>query len=166
MAESLPRAAVLTISDRASAGAVEDRSGPLLAALVAAAGFALAAKELVPDERDQIGGRLRHWAEQRIALVCTTGGTGLAPRDVTPEATRDVIEREAPGLAEAMRTASLLQTPLAMLSRAVAGVCGQTLIINFTGSPKAVQECFGVVAPVLRHAVELIAGDASPHQPA
>jgi molybdopterin adenylyltransferase len=166
MAVSLLRAAVLTVSDRASAGSVEDRSGPLLAELVAAAGFEIVATAIVPDERDQIAGRLRSWADQSVALVCTTGGTGMAPRDVTPEATRAVVEREAPGIAEAMRAASLLQTPLGMLSRSVAGVRNQTLIINFPGSPKAVRECFAVVAPVLRHAVGLIAGEVSPHRPA
>ncbi|MGI8916367.1 MAG: MogA/MoaB family molybdenum cofactor biosynthesis protein [Chloroflexota bacterium] len=158
-------AAVLTISDRASTGETEDRSGPLLLELLGAAGFRVVATTILPDERTEIGDRLRTWADRdRVALICTTGGTGLAPRDVTPEATRDILEREAPGIAEAMRLASLPITPLAMLSRAVAGVRRQTLIVNLPGSPKAVRECFAIIAPVLRHAVELIEGAASPHQ--
>jgi molybdopterin adenylyltransferase len=158
-------AAVLTISDRASSGESDDRSGPLLVALLNAAGFRLIATTIVPDERAEIGDRLRTWADrERVALICTTGGTGLAPRDVTPEATRDILEREAPGIAEAMRVASLPVTPLAMLSRAVAGVRGQTLIVNLPGSPAAVRECFAVIAPVLQHAVALIAGEASAHR--
>ena len=160
-------AAVLTISDRAAAGTVEDGSGPLLVELLSAAGFTVTATAIVPDERQDIAEQLRTWADQLTAvLICTTGGTGLAPRDVTPEATRDVLQREAPGIAEAMRAASLQQTPLAMLSRAVAGVRGTTLIINLPGSPKAVRECLAVIAPVVRHAVELVAGEASPHHTA
>lgn len=158
-------AAVLTVSDRSAAGETEDRSGPLLAELLTAAGFAVGERAVVPDERDRIAAQLRAWADSgRVRLICTTGGTGLAPRDVTPEATRAVLEREAPGIAEAMRAASLTQTPLAMLSRATAGVRGATLIVNLPGSPKAVRECFAVVAPVLRHALELIAGETSPHR--
>jgi len=158
-------AAVLTVSDRSAAGETADRSGPLLADLLTAAGYVVAEHAVLPDERERIATQLRAWADDsQVRLICTTGGTGLAPRDVTPEATRDVLEREAPGLAEAMRAASLAQTPLAMLSRATAGVRGTTLIVNLPGSPKAVRECFAVVAPVLRHALELIAGEASPHQ--
>ena len=157
-------AAVLTVSDRCAAGQAEDVSGPVLAELIGAAGGAVLERAVVPDAREVIAARLAGWADWGdIALICTTGGTGLAPRDVTPEATRDVIGREAPGLAEAMRAAGLAQTPLAMLSRAAAGVRGRTLIVNFPGSPKAVREGFAVVAPVLRHALELIAGAASPH---
>lgn len=165
MDERALTAAVLTVSDRAFAGETEDRSGPLLTDLVRAAGFRIVATTIVPDERTEIGDRLRTWADRdRVALICTTGGTGLAPRDVTPEATRDVVEREAPGIAEAMRVASLPVTPLAMLSRAAAGVRGQTLIVNLPGSPSAVRECFAVIAPVLQHAVALIAGEASAHR--
>jgi molybdopterin adenylyltransferase len=159
-------AAVLTVSDRCAAGIAEDRSGPELAALVTAAGFAVATTAILPDERAAVADLLRSWADAgTAALICTTGGTGLAPRDVTPEATRDVITRETPGIAEAMRVACLPNTPLAMLSRAVAGARGQTLIVNLPGSPKAVRECFAVIAPVLRHAAELLAGEASPHRP-
>lgn len=159
------RAVVLTVSDRAAAGTAVDESGPRLAELIAAAGLEVVDRAVVADDRQAIAHRLQHWADaDQVELICTTGGTGVAPRDVTPEATRDVLEREVPGLAEAMRAASLAATPLAMLSRAVAGVRGQTLIVNLPGSPKAVSECFGVVAPVLRHAVELIAGENSPHR--
>lgn len=157
-------AAVLTVSDRASAGTTEDRSGPLLAALVVRAGFRVVESAVVPDDRALIAGHLRAWADKgTVALICTTGGTGLAPRDVTPEATRDVLEREAPGIAEAMRAASREQTPLAMLSRAVSGIRGSTLIINLPGSPKAVDECFAVVAPVLRHALDLLMEQPTTH---
>ena len=148
--------AILTISDSAAAGEAEDRSGPVLRKLV---------KTLWPDQeplmgivaddRALIAARLRQWAdEQDVALILTTGGTGFTPRDVTPEATRDVIEKEAPGLAEAMRAAGLRVTPHAMLSRAVAGIRGRTHIINLSGSPKAVQEQFEVLRPVLPHALE------------
>jgi molybdenum cofactor synthesis domain-containing protein len=161
------RAAVLTVSDRVAAGTAGDVSGPLLAELVRAAGYAVVEHAVVPDERHLIADRLRAWADRdQMRLIGTTGGTGLAPRDVTPEATRDVLERDVPGLAEAMRAASLAGTPLAMLSRAVAGVRGRTLVVNFPGSPKGVRECFAVVAPALRHALELIAGEPSAHVPA
>ncbi len=161
------RAAVLTVSDRTAAGTAVDESGPRLAELIAGAGFAVAARAVVADDRQAIAQCLRHWADvDHVQLICTTGGTGVALRDVTPEATRDMLDREVPGLAEAMRAASLASTPLAMLGRAAAGVRGQTLIVNLPGSPKAVGECFSVVAPVLRHAVELIAGEDSPHRAA
>lgn len=152
--------AILTVSDSAAAGQAEDRSGPLLQELVRS----LWPEQtpllgLVADDRAQIAALLRRWAdEQDVALILTSGGTGFTPRDVTPEATRDVIDREAPGLAEAMRAASLRVTPHAMLSRAVAGIRGQTLIINLSGSPKAVREQFAVIAPVLPHALEQLRG--------
>lgn len=153
---------ILTVSDSAARGEAEDRSGPLLVELVQ--GLWLEAElmvGLVADDREKIAGRLRKWAdEDGLALVLTTGGTGFAPRDVTPEATRTVIEREAPGLAEAIRLAGLQVTPHAMLSRGVAGIRGRTLIVNFSGSPKAVREQFAVVAPVLPHALELLQPDA------
>jgi molybdenum cofactor synthesis domain-containing protein len=114
---------------------------------------------IVPDDRPVIAAMLRTWSDEAgLDLVMTTGGTGFAPRDVTPEATRDVVEREAPGLTEAMRAASLAVTPHAMLSRAVAGIRGQTLIINLPGSPKAVRENLESVLPALPHAVELLQG--------
>ena len=150
--------AILTISDRASAGAYEDQSGPALQALVEHALKAnVAATAIIPDDRARIATHLRAWADDGIAdIILTTGGTGFTPRDVTPEATREVIEKETPGLAEAMRTASLAITPHAMLSRAVAGIRGQTLIINLPGSPKGATENLRTVLPALPHAVELL----------
>ena len=152
------RVGVLTVSDRASRGEAEDVSGPALARLVEdVLGWEVVCTAVVPDDRDRIAETLRRWAdEEGLALILTTGGTGFAPRDVTPEATRDVIEREAPGLAEAMRAASLEVTPHAMLSRAIAGIRGQCLIVNMPGSPKAVREQFSVIAPALPHGLRLL----------
>jgi molybdenum cofactor synthesis domain-containing protein len=151
-----PFIAILTISDSAAAGQAEDRSGPLLRELVRT----LWPEQepimgIVADDRALIAARLRGWAdEQDVALILTSGGTGFTPRDVTPEATREVIDREAPGLAAAMRAAGLRVTPHAMLSRAVAGIRGRTLIVNLSGSPKAVREQFAVISQVLPHALE------------
>ncbi len=151
------RVAILTVSDRSARGERPDRSGPALAEAVRARGWAVAAQEVVPDDAEQIAAVLRRWADDGLAdVILTTGGTGFAPRDVTPEATRAVIEREAPGLAEAMRAASLQITPHAMLSRAVAGIRGRTLIVNLPGSPKAARENLDVIRPVLPHAVQLL----------
>lgn len=152
------RVGILTVSDRASRGEAEDVSGPELARLVREAlGWEVARTAIVPDEREAIADILRTWADtDDLALILTTGGTGFAPRDVTPEATRDVIERETPGLVEAMRASSLQVTPHAMLSRAVAGIRGRTLIVNMPGSPKAVREQFAVIAPALPHGVRLL----------
>jgi molybdenum cofactor synthesis domain-containing protein len=157
------RCAVLTVSTSASRRETEDASGPLLARLAEEAGADVEAMEVVPDDFGLIEDRLHHYVDARFALILTTGGTGLTPDDLTPEATRAVIEREVPGLAEAMRAESLRHTPMGALSRGVAGVAGRTLIVNLPGSPKAVGEAFAAIAPVLRHAVALIDGAAGRH---
>ncbi len=154
------RTAVLTVSTSVSARRHEDRSGPALAARAEAAGCEIVAMEVVPDDRALIEDRLHHYVDAGCDVILTTGGTGFTPDDVTPEATRAVIERAAPGIAEAMRAVSLAHTEMAVLSRAVAGIRGQTLIVNFPGSPKAVQECFGVLEPVLAHAVRTLHGES------
>jgi molybdenum cofactor synthesis domain-containing protein len=153
--------AILTASDRAAAGTYEDRSGPALEHLVTTTLQAkVVATQILPDNREQIAAQLRSWADgDEVDVILITGGTGFAPTDVTPEATRDVIEREAPGLSEAMRAASLEITPHAMLSRAVCGIRGRTLIIDLPGSPKAARENLNVLLPALPHAVALLRGD-------
>lgn len=160
------RAGILTISDRGYRGEYQDRSGPVIRELVTGRlGAAVELEAIVPDERLIIAGTLLTWADEvGLDLILTTGGTGFAPRDVTPEATRDVIEREAPGLAEAMRMASLQVTPHAMLSRAVAGIRGTTLIVNLPGSPKAVRENLETLLPALPHALELLRGEKGADQ--
>ena len=158
------RAGVLTASDKRSAGTAEDLSGRAIREILEPREVTIEAYEVIPDEQSQIAALLRDWAdERRLDLILTTGGTGLAPRDVTPEATLAVIDREVPGLAEAMRAISLAKTPHAMLSRAVAGLRGRTLIINLPGSPKAVRECLEVLLPVLPHAIETLRGEVGEH---
>jgi len=162
------RIGILTVSDRCSRGEEQDLSGPFIAGwatehLGACAtehlGACVVRQEIVPDERPDIARTLAAWCDAgNIDLILTTGGTGFAPRDVTPEATRDVIEREAPGLAEAMRSAGLAVTPRAMLSRAIAGIRQHTLIVNMPGSPKAVREYLEVLAPALPHGIEILKG--------
>src|SRR4051812_24531939 len=153
------RAAVLTVSDRSARGERVDESGALLAELLTDAGAKVLVKDIVSDELGPLVERLRELVgREDVNLVVTTGGTGLSPRDNTPEATRAVIEREVPGLAEAMRAETLRQTPTAMLSRGVCGVCKGALVVNLPGSPKAVRECFAVIRPVLAHAVAQLAG--------
>ena len=152
---------VLTVSDRVSTGKYEDKSGPIIRRIVA---DALSAKveysAVIPDELDLIKDTLLEWADQhQLNLILTTGGTGFAPRDITPEATRLVIERETPGLVLAMLQDSLAVTPHAMLSRMAAGIRGQTLIINLPGNPKAVRENLATILPALPHALELLADD-------
>jgi molybdopterin adenylyltransferase len=153
------RFAVLTISDRSSRGERADASGPLLGSIVRENGGEVVRTAVLPDDRPAIRAEVKAIADAGAAdVVLTTGGTGFAPRDVTPEATRDVLDKEAPGLAEAMRAESLKKTGTAMLSRAVAGIRKATLIINLPGSPKAARENFEVVLPTLAHAVELMRG--------
>ncbi len=153
------RAAIVTISTSVAAGRREDRSGRALVERARDAGAEVVAHEVVPDDRTAIEAVLRRLAapEAGTAVIFTTGGTGLTPDDVTPEATRAVIGREVPGIAEAMRAESRKHTPMGMLSREVAGAAGETLIVNFPGSPKAIEQLFGVLAPVLEHAVALLA---------
>lgn len=160
-ASRAPRAAVLTVSTSVAAGRAEDRGGPRLAELAAGAGCDVAATAVVPDDRAAIAAQLAGWAagDDAVDVVLTTGGTGLTPDDVTPEATRDVVEQEIPGIQEAFRAASLQHTPMGMLSRGVAGVAGRTLVVNLPGSPRALDQLFPILAPVLGHAVATIRGD-------
>lgn len=155
------RTAVLTISTSVSRREAEDESGPLLARLADAAGADVIAMEVVPDDLSLIEDRLHHYVDEDVRLILTTGGTGMTPDDVTPEATRRVVQRDAPGIAEALRAESLRHTPMGMLSRGVAGTAGRTLIVNFPGSPRAIEQLFGVLAPVLDHAVATLDGHSS-----
>jgi molybdenum cofactor synthesis domain-containing protein len=147
------KAAILTISTSVAAGRTEDRSGAALAERAAAAGAEIVAQEVVSDDRAAIEDALRRQVDRGASLIFTTGGTGLTPDDVTPEATRAVIDRDAPGFAEAMRAESLRYTPMGILTRGVSGIAGRTLIINFPGNPKAIGELFGVIEPTLPHVV-------------
>jgi molybdopterin adenylyltransferase len=167
---SLIAAAVLTVSDKGARGERDDESGAVLEESLGGLGVASVERDIVPDEQDQIAAALTRWADDTpVNLILTTGGTGLTSRDVTPEATLRVLDRQAPGFAEAMRAGSVVKTPHAMLSRAVSGVRGRTLIINMPGSPRACREQFAMVAPALPHAVEKLldlGGDCaapSPH---
>ena len=166
VARSIIQAAVVTVSDRCAEGITRDTAGPAVAALLGKELNArIAWTRVVPDDADKIAAELKDLCDRRVDLVITTGGTGISSRDVTPEATRTVIDRELPGLGEAMRAASALQTPNALLSRAIAGVRRETLILNLPGSLKAATENLRVVLPVLPHAVKMLRGEvAHPEQ--
>jgi molybdenum cofactor synthesis domain-containing protein len=155
------KAAVLTVSDGVAAGVRDDRSGDLLADLLAADGYAVE-RRVVPDEQDAIAAAIRELAAG-AALVLTTGGTGVAPRDVTPEATRTLLDRDAPGIAEAIRADAATKTPHGLLSRGVAGVAGATLVVNLPGSTGGCRDGYAVLRPALGHALELLAGSESEH---
>ncbi|MGZ3595669.1 MAG: MogA/MoaB family molybdenum cofactor biosynthesis protein [Syntrophales bacterium] len=153
-------AGVITISDKGSRGEREDKSGPEIITILKDAGIDVSCSKIIPDEKDQIKGALIDFADKKnIPLIVTTGGTGVSPRDVTPDATLEVIDKEVPGMAEAMRQASTAITPHAMISRAVVGIRGRSLIVNLPGSPKAVRENLAVLLPALKHAVEKVKGD-------
>ncbi len=149
---------ILTVSDKGAKGEREDRSGPAIREIMEAAGAHVARYKIVPDEPADIKAALTAWSDEGIDLILTTGGTGFSPRDWTPEATRAVIEREAPGISEAIRRAGMEKTPTAMLSRAVSGIRGTTLIINLPGSERSVRESLAAVLPALPHAVEILRG--------
>ena len=156
------RAVVITVSDRGSRGEREDGSGPEIAGMLRNMGMEIIGLRIIPDEREMIRRTLLEWSDGGGAdLIVTTGGTGVSPRDVTPDATREVIDREIPGMAEAMRRQSAAVTPHAMISRAMAGIRGRTLIINLPGSPKGATENLSVLLPTLPHAIEKIKGDES-----
>jgi molybdopterin adenylyltransferase len=156
------RTAIITISTSVAAGRTEDRSGAELADLAGAAGADVVARHVVRDHREEIERTLRAALQEGVSLIFTTGGTGLTHDDVTPEATRAVIDRDAPGFAEAMRAESLRYTPMGILTRGVSGIAGRTLIINFPGNPKAIRELFPVIAPTLEHVVTTLQHEGGP----
>lgn len=156
--------AVLTISDGVSSGHRKDESGTLIREFMTASGLEVAHSKVIPDETVEIKEAIVEWSSL-VDLILTTGGTGLGPRDVTPEATSDVIERRIPGIPEAMRVRTLEFTPMAMLSRGVAGVRSNCIIINLPGSPKAVKECLDVIDPIIQHALQVVTGDTAHENP-
>ena len=154
-------AGILTVSDKGSRGERQDKSGEAIREILSSIDVRIVNYDIIPDEKELISKKLVEWAdEDKVDVIVTTGGTGLTPRDVTPEATLAVVDRIVPGFAEAMRAESLKKTPMAMLSRAVVGTRGKCLIINLPGSPKAVRECLQVILPALPHAVETLKGQA------
>jgi molybdenum cofactor synthesis domain-containing protein len=157
------RTAILTVSTSVAAGRSEDLSGQALAELASQAGGEIVAQDVVADDAEAIEAWLRAQVQAGTSVILTTGGTGFTPDDVTPEATRAVIEREAPGIAEAMRAESRRHTPMGILSRGMSGLAGRSLIVNFPGNPKAIRELFGVIAPILEHAVGTL--NREPGQP-
>jgi molybdopterin adenylyltransferase len=155
---------ILTISDKGSQGQRRDISGPVIRERLSAVSGTVEKYDIVPDERGEIAAALTGWADGGgVDVILTTGGTGLSERDVTPEATLAIVDKEAPGFGEAMRMISLEKTPLAVLSRATAGIRGKCLIINLPGSPKAVGECLDAILPAIPHAVEIIKGEVTEH---
>jgi len=153
-------AGIITVSDKGSQGKREDKSGPVIAELLAGAAVAIKRTMIIPDEIDQIAQAIVQFADvEKLDLILTTGGTGVSPRDLTPDATLKVLDKEIPGMAEAMRASSMKVTPHAMISRAVAGIRGRSLIINLPGSPKGAKENLSVVMPALTHTMEKIQGD-------
>src|SRR5215472_5242047 len=158
------QAVIITASDACARGEREDQSGKILVELLGEMGMRIVAREIVDDELEPLAHKLSAYADlKHVNLIVTTGGTGLGPRDNTPEATQRVIEREAPGLSEAMRIETLKNTPMAMISRGISGVRSGALIINLPGSPKAVRESFEVIKPVLHHVIDLLAGENVQH---
>lgn len=159
------RVGVLTVSDRSARGERQDTSGDRIVSWCAEEGFEVAERAVVADETADIVAHLVRWADGGLDLVLTTGGTGFSPRDVTPEATRAVLDREAPGIPEELRRRGLEATPYAILSRGVAGTRGSTLIVNLPGSPKAVSQGVELLGPLVRHTVALMQGEETPHGP-